>query len=47
MKMREKLGFLILFLGIAAGDSVNLLIPAGMVALGIYLLKDVIFDEAR
>lgn len=45
--MKTGIGMAAVLLGIASADSPNLLVPVALVALGTYLLKDVIFGEAQ
>lgn len=35
--MKQKAGIMIMFIGIACGDSPNLLIPAAIIALGAWM----------
>lgn len=44
--MKHGLGFALVFLGMAAGDSDVLWIPLAMILAGAFLLKDVIFSES-
>lgn len=43
--LKEKIGLVIFFIGAMAGESENLIVPIAIMALGVWLMRELIGSE--